>query len=920
LIRTPWRRRGLTAALATAVATVGLTGLAVTPAFAATRLQAENATLENPNCGDGAAEFTHTTATGETVLFMGGEGCTATFNTSSPATANQVRWFAGGINGQVCGTFGITVNGVEVTRTASSCSQSGATPDNFQLATFPSGNSIAAGNFKLVWHPSGATGYDAHVDWIEITPQSSTVRAQAENATLENPNCGDGAAEFTHTTATGETVLFMGGEGCTATFNTSSTASATQVRWFAGGINGQVCGTFGITVNGVEVTRTASSCSQAGATPDNFQLATFPSGNSIAAGNFKLVWHPSGATGYDAHVDWIEYTTGGSPPPPPPPGPPNDNFANAETVSLLPYNPVTSNANATREAGEPQCSGTTATIWYKLPASWTAPITVDTIGSAVDTVVGVYTGSSVGGLSQVACDDNSAGLQSSLEFTMVSGQTYYIQVGSKNGTGSLQIHIAQPAGPANDTFANATTVSLGSVVSQSTFRSSSQVGEPLCHTAGTTVWFKYTHSLSVAREVYANTFGSDPNFDTTLGVYQGSSVTSLTQVGCKDDTRGLRQTVIGWLAQPGQTYYIAAAGFGTATGNLQLNVLEGTLVALGDSVVAGHGLGPDPNGFGHNPSSTYVQQVGDALHLRVANMAMTGACASNATLSTDPNHGTPASCSDRSIMADQINAIPYTATQVVVGVGADDIEFAFCLEKWLNNAPEQNQCQSGNATMASKIAALKVNLGTVLDRVNAMPSKPFVTVMGYYNLFADHATTDDPNTVCDIFYPAAVARDNTLAIYDHSGTSFRAKASDTQHAGYLYGADVVQQLNDAISGVAAAKGATFVNPQATFAGHDMCATIRGGTVSDTYVWGPKFHENWDAILCCDQDYDSRPMPATCQFTVPNRDKVVTTSVHKDFVGTYTVVFDTNCIAHPTQSGANALVGLVQPAVQTTLGG
>ncbi len=895
---------GVVATVATAAATIGV----APPAGAATRLEAENATLEQPQCGDGAAQFTHGTGTGETVLFMGGEGCTATFTAGGTVNVDRVRWYGGGVAGTICGEFGIKVGATEIVRSQNLCSIGGASPDDFKVATFPA-NSVPAGSYKLVWHPTSSTGHDAHVDWIEVTPQGGTTRAQAENATLQQPQCGDGAAQFTHGTGTGETVLFMGGEGCTATFSTPSTANVDKVRWYGGGVAGSICGEFGIKVGSTEIVRSQNLCSVGGASPDDFKVATFPA-NSVPAGSFTLVWHPTSSTGHDAHVDWIEFTTGSTPPPPPPPS--NDNFANAVAIGAVPFSTTGSNANATRQSGEPQCSATGATVWYKWTAPRFAPVTADTIGSTFDTVLGVYTGSSVSGLTQVACDDNGSGVQSRLTFTATSGTTYYFQVGGKNGaTGSTALNLAHPAGPANDNFAQATTLTASGSVSQSTANSSSEVGEPLCLTDGTTVWFKYTHSLGVARQMFANTFGS--SFDTTLAVWSGSSLGGLTRLGCNDDARNSLQSQVGWTAQPNTTYYISAAGLGSRTGSLTARVVEGTLVALGDSVVAGHGMGPNPNGYPNNPTQAYPQLVGNALKLRVANLARSGSCASTRTLG---DARTPASCDAKSVMVDQVNAIPFQPTHVVIGVGGNDIEFASCINAFMKNLPDaDNPCKGQKFT--DHLAALKVNLASILSRLNTLYGNvPQVELMGYYNPFSDAPT--DPHQVCDMWMPAAIARGgNAMASQDHRSTQFRSAVLPVQHDAYVFSNDVVTRLNAAIKEVATNWNVTFVDTAPAFVGHDICATLRGGSVSDTWVWGPYWNDQYvNTLTATYNHYGSRAMPDYCSHPQSPGDDEQEVE-YNYFVASYWMGFHPNCLAHPTASGHAALAELVKPTLRIT---
>lgn len=119
--------------------------------------------------------------------------------------------------------------------------------------------------------------------------------------------------------------------------------------------------------------------------------------------------------------------------------PPNDNFANAQAL-LGPSGSVTgSNIGATREPGEPTIAGNPGgqSVWY----SWTAPfsgsVTFTTYGSDFDTLLGVYLGTNVAGLTLVA-DNNNANntLQSSVTFIATAGTTYAIAVDGFNAGGS----------------------------------------------------------------------------------------------------------------------------------------------------------------------------------------------------------------------------------------------------------------------------------------------------------------------------------------------------------------------------------------------------------------------------------------------------------------------------------------------------
>jgi hypothetical protein len=128
--------------------------------------------------------------------------------------------------------------------------------------------------------------------------------------------------------------------------------------------------------------------------------------------------------------------------------PANDAFANRITITGSNISVTGTNLGASAESGETDHDGYPATksVWW----TWTAPkagtVTVDTIGSSFDTLLGVYTGTVVSGLNYVASDDQSGGNGTSrLIFSAVSGGIYQIAVDGYGGlSGSIILHLRQP--------------------------------------------------------------------------------------------------------------------------------------------------------------------------------------------------------------------------------------------------------------------------------------------------------------------------------------------------------------------------------------------------------------------------------------------------------------------------------------------
>lgn len=110
--------------------------------------------------------------------------------------------------------------------------------------------------------------------------------------------------------------------------------------------------------------------------------------------------------------------------------PANDNMANAIALGM-PQSATGSNVDATREAGEPDIlgDGTGHSVWYKLTLGTTQGVGIDTCGSDIDTVIGVYTGAVVAGLTEIGVDDESCDDGGAIvDFVTSPGTTYYILV------------------------------------------------------------------------------------------------------------------------------------------------------------------------------------------------------------------------------------------------------------------------------------------------------------------------------------------------------------------------------------------------------------------------------------------------------------------------------------------------------------
>lgn len=123
--------------------------------------------------------------------------------------------------------------------------------------------------------------------------------------------------------------------------------------------------------------------------------------------------------------------------------PVNNNFANAIAVALSSTTNGT-NIGATEEIGEAadSCSGSRG-IWYKFTAASNGLVVFDTVGSGFDTVLSVWTGSSLATLAQLVCNDDSGSLQSRAPLGVEAGTTYYIRLSGYFGnSGSTRLNVS----------------------------------------------------------------------------------------------------------------------------------------------------------------------------------------------------------------------------------------------------------------------------------------------------------------------------------------------------------------------------------------------------------------------------------------------------------------------------------------------
>lgn len=243
--------------------------------------------------------------------------------------------------------------------------------------------------------------------------------------------------------------------------------------------------------------------------------------------------------------------------------PPNDKFVSPTVLAGVSASVVSSSKNASREDSEPRhwpADDGGASVWYR----WTAPsnmtVTVSSEGSSFDTVLAVYTGGNLAGLTLVAQNDNADTNRafSRVTFSAAINFTYRIAVdGIEGAVGSVELSV-NPAW--NDDFGRPIQLSgIAGSVSASTREATRQPSEPQHAGVGgsNSIWYIWTAPTN--GPFTFDTSGS--GFDTLLAVYTGAAF-PLTLVTENNDL-GISNSAsrVTFDAISNTTYRIAVDGF-----------------------------------------------------------------------------------------------------------------------------------------------------------------------------------------------------------------------------------------------------------------------------------------------------------------------------------------------------------------------
>lgn len=264
--------------------------------------------------------------------------------------------------------------------------------------------------------------------------------------------------------------------------------------------------------------------------------------------------------------------------------PPANDQCPGTAITALPYSTTGSTANATNNYSN--CVGATSKeVVYSLTLGACTNVTVSTCGSSFDTGLGVRTGGTCPGTTQVGCNDDfaSCGTGSQLTFQAAAGTTYWIIVhGYATNSGTFSLSVTGTAcsggGGNSDVCPGIAINSLPYNTTGSTATAANNYSNCVGATSRDRV---YTLNLATCQNVTVSLCGTGTTYDAALGVRSGGSCPGSTLVVCNDDFCSTAPQVT-FTAQAATNYYIIVHGYSTRSGNYAMAVTGTACASPGD--------------------------------------------------------------------------------------------------------------------------------------------------------------------------------------------------------------------------------------------------------------------------------------------------------------------------------------------------
>lgn len=244
--------------------------------------------------------------------------------------------------------------------------------------------------------------------------------------------------------------------------------------------------------------------------------------------------------------------------------PPNDNFADRQTLSGYSPHAAGSSAGGTMENGEiPHgIEPETASVWF----TWTAPasgtLTINYAGDGFYASASIYTGNSLTSLTRLAGEN----FNFSFNMPVTKGTTYQIALAGWYGGGNYTLDLNLDAGNSNDAFANRISLAgTNFTVTANNSSATKQSGEPklLGFPPSHSLWWTYTPPTNGSLRIDFSGVGFTP----LIGIYTGSSVSKLKSVTNVLDY--IKREIV-FNVSPKTNYQISVDGYNNEIGGIFL--------------------------------------------------------------------------------------------------------------------------------------------------------------------------------------------------------------------------------------------------------------------------------------------------------------------------------------------------------------
>jgi len=209
--------------------------------------------------------------------------------------------------------------------------------------------------------------------------------------------------------------------------------------------------------------------------------------------------------------------------------PANDDFLNAEELTVFPFDASVDLDGAGAESNEPVgCGSLQSTAWFRYTPDADATIIIESIGSSSGIVVAAYAGTSPETLAKIDCGGSNSG---AVRATVPAGVTLMVQVGRECCTSDANLRFSRVPSPANDLFANAATIPSLPFQGTVAFTGAGlEAGEESQCGSGAraSVWYRYAATEPVILTGSTASYGGGA----TYSVVRGGTLADLAQSGC----------------------------------------------------------------------------------------------------------------------------------------------------------------------------------------------------------------------------------------------------------------------------------------------------------------------------------------------------------------------------------------------------